>query len=94
MSTQDGQKSCPHCSSANAQSASKISQMLSPAQIQLLGYADALDGPDLVQSLKLLHNITVYHSSEPLDEAEKDALYSIKVLWECIERIIGDGGEG
>jgi len=88
------EKSCPNCGNANAQSVPKIPQMLCPAQIQLLGYADALDGPDLVQSLKLLHNIAVYHSSEPLDEAEKDALYSIKVLWECIERIIGDGGEG
>jgi len=26
--------------------------------------------------------------------AEKDALYSIKVLWECIERIVGDGVRG
>ena len=91
MSTQDGQKSCPYCSSANAQSVPKISQMLSPAQIQLLDYADALDGPDLVQSLKLLHDIAVYHSTEPIDEEEKDALYHIKVLWECIEVIVGEG---
>lgn len=94
MSTQDGQKSCPQGSSANAQSVPKISQMLSPAQIQLLDYTDALDGPDLVKSLKLLHNIAVYHSSEPLDEAEKDALYSVKGLWECIERITGLRVEG
>ncbi|WP_375324526.1 hypothetical protein [Flagellimonas sp. GZD32] len=92
--TQGQEKSCPNCGNANAQSASKIPQMLSPAQIQLLDYADTLDGPDLVKSLKLLHNIAVYHSSEPLDEAEKDALFCIKGLWECIERIIGDGGEG
>jgi len=63
--------------------------MLSPAQIQLLDYANYLDGPDLVKSLKLLHNIAVYLSSEPLYEAEKDALYSVKGLWECIERVIG-----
>lgn len=94
MSTQDGQKSCPLGSSANTQSAPKISHMLSPAQIQLLDYADALDGPDLVKSLKLLHNIAVYHSSEPLDEVEKDALYSVKGLWECIERITGNGVNG
>lgn len=85
------EKSCPNCGNANAQSTPKISQMLTQAQIQLLDYADALDGPDLVKSLKLLHNIAVYHSSEPLDEAEKDALFSVKGLWECIERVIGDG---
>jgi hypothetical protein len=87
--TEGQKKSCPNCGYANAQSVPKISHMLSPAQIQLLDYADALDGPDLVKSLKLLHNIAVYHSSEPLDEAEKDALYSVKGLWECIERITG-----
>ncbi|GLU44698.1 hypothetical protein [Allomuricauda sp. NBRC 101325] len=89
MRNGDGQeKNCPNCGYANALSAPKISQMLTQAQIQLLEYADALDGPDLVKSLKLLHNIAVYHSSEPLDEAEKDALFSVKGLWECIERII------
>jgi hypothetical protein len=84
-----GQKNCSHGSNADAQSAPKISHMLSPAQIQLLDYADALDGPDLVKSLKLLHDIAVYHSTEPIDEEEKDALYLIKGLWECIERVIG-----
>ncbi|WP_437395379.1 hypothetical protein [Flagellimonas lutimaris] len=62
--------------------------MLSPAQVQLLHYADALDGPHLVKSLKLLHNIAVYHSTEPIDEEEKDALYLIKGLWECVEGIV------
>ncbi len=88
MSTQDGQKNCPQGSSADAQSAPKILHMLSPAQVQLLHYADALDGPHLVKSLKLLHNIAVYHSTEPIDEEEKDALYLIKGLWECVEGIV------
>tara|TARA_R110000764_G_scaffold240046_1_gene341791 strand:- start:72071 stop:72346 length:276 start_codon:yes stop_codon:yes gene_type:complete len=88
MRNGEGQENCPKGSSAEAQSAPQISQMLTQAQLQLLDYADALDGPDLVKSLKLLHNIAVYHSSEPLDEAEKDALFSVKGLWECIERIV------
>jgi len=89
MSTQDGQECCPHGSNADAQSVPKIPHMLSPAQVQLLDYTDALDGPHLVKSLKLLHDIAVYHSTEPIDEEEKDALYLIKGLWECIERVIG-----
>ena len=88
MSTQDGQKSCPHCSNPNAQSATQPTQMLTPAQLELLDYADALDGPDVVKSLKLLHDVVIYHSYEPIDEEEKNALFHLKGLWECIERII------
>jgi len=89
--TEGQEKNCPHGSNADAQSAPKIPQMLSPAQVQLLHYADALDGPHLVKSLKLLHDIAVYHSTEPIDEEEKDALYLIKGLWECVEVIVGEG---
>lgn len=89
MSTQDGQKSCPHCSNEQAPNPAHSSPMLTPAQTQLLEYANDLDGPDLVKSLKLVHDIAVYHSHEPLDEDEKDALFSVKVLWEHIERIYG-----
>ncbi|MFC4220183.1 hypothetical protein [Flagellimonas marina] len=90
MSAQDGQKNSPHCQQGStdaALSAPKITRELSPAQEQLLEYTDYLDGPDLVKCLKLLHDITIYHSHEPLDEAEKDALFTVKGLWECIERI-------
>jgi len=92
MRNGEGQeKNCPHCSNPNAQSATQPPQMLTPAQLELLDYADALDGPHLVKSLKLLHDIAVYHSTEPIDEEEKDALYLIKGLWECVEVIVGEG---
>ncbi|MBO0323149.1 hypothetical protein J0X14_12650 [Muricauda sp. CAU 1633] len=91
MRNGESQNQCPHCkqdiAKDKAQSAPKISQWLTPAQVQLLEYADHLDGPDLVKSLKLLHDITIYHSHEPLDEAEKDALFTVKGFWECIEKI-------
>ena len=91
MSTQDGQKNCPHCQQGStdaAPSALKISRELSPSQVQLLEYADYLDGPNLVKSLKLLHDMVIYHTYDPIDEQEKTALFSLKGLWECIEQII------
>ncbi|NDV14886.1 hypothetical protein GO009_02515 [Muricauda sp. TY007] len=92
MRNTEGQGYCPHCkkdiTEDKAQSAPKISRMLTPEQVELLEFADYLDGPDLVKSLKLVHDVVLYHSHEPLDEAEKDALFNLKVLWECIEGIV------
>ncbi|MCR9262999.1 MAG: hypothetical protein NXH86_02520 [Flavobacteriaceae bacterium] len=86
-----GQKNCSCCTQGGAEDevkiTPKISKMLSPAQVQLLDYTHYLDAPDLVKALKLVHDVTIYHSHELLDEAEKDALFSVKGLWECIERI-------
>ena len=40
MRNGEGQeKSCPHCSNPNAQSATQPPQMLTPAQLELLDYA-------------------------------------------------------
>ncbi|MBA4743994.1 MAG: hypothetical protein H2058_01940 [Muricauda sp.] len=87
-----GQNQCPHCkkdfTEDKAQSAPKISRMLTPEQVELLEFADHLDGPDLVKSLKLVHDVALYHSHGPINEAEKDALFNLKVLWECIEGIV------
>lgn len=55
--------------------------------MELLQFADSLDGPDLVKSLQLLHNIALYHSQHPIDEEEKNALHSAKLLWERIAAI-------
>ena len=91
MSTQNGRNQCPHCKAAlivrEAQSAPKIPQMLTPAQMELLEFTNYLDGPDLVNALKLLHDVVIYHSEIPLDEEEKTALFSVKGLWECIQAI-------
>jgi hypothetical protein len=91
MRTDENQTNCPHCdqnmSGDEVKITPKISKLLSPAQVQLLDYTQYLDAPELVKALKLVHDVTIYHSHELLDEAEKDALFSVKGLWECIERI-------
>lgn len=91
MSTQDGQKNFPCCTQGGAEVEVKIApkffKLLSPAQVQLLEYTHYLDAPELVKALKLVHDTTLYHTHEPLDEAEKDALFNIKGLWEFLEQI-------
>lgn len=73
---------CPKCNSHLAKGGvSKLTQ----AQLKLLHYVDALDGPDRVKALKWVHDIALYESKEPLFEEEKEALYQVKVLWQLIE---------
>lgn len=83
---------CPHCSkdsaAGDAVPTPKTCQLLSPAQMKLLEYADQLDGPDRVKHLKLLHDVALYHSHGIIDEDEKNALFNAKCLWECIEAIV------
>ncbi|WP_136465771.1 hypothetical protein [Flagellimonas onchidii] len=88
MSTQNGQKPCPHCTADHAtKDESKNNPPLTTAQKELLEYCHALEAPDLVKALKLLHDIAIYDSHVFIGQEEKDALFSVKGLWECIEGI-------
>ncbi|WP_422859992.1 hypothetical protein ACOKFD_03525 [Flagellimonas sp. S174] len=74
-------------SSKDSEKLSKTSLSISPKQRELLAFTDALDGPDLVQSLKLVHDMALYDSYCLIDGPEKNALYATKCLWERIEAI-------
>ncbi|WP_420319849.1 hypothetical protein [Flagellimonas sp.] len=78
-------RSCPHCNAPMIANDARHVSKLSPAQLKLLHYVDALDGPDRVKALKWVHDVALYESREPLYEEEKEALYQVKVLWELIE---------
>ncbi|MEH6659920.1 hypothetical protein [Leeuwenhoekiella marinoflava] len=56
-------------------------QYLFLAALQFHGFAD------LAASLHCIHDLALYHSQIPFDEAEKSALYDLKLLWEGLERM-------
>ncbi|MCL6273298.1 hypothetical protein M3P19_04715 [Muricauda sp. 2012CJ35-5] len=89
MRNENGQR-CPQCNAVlpatGAPNVPPIPQ-LTPAQIQLLDFVNALDAPDMVRALKLIHDLALYHSDGPLDDPEKVALYWMKGLWECLEQM-------
>jgi len=91
MRTPNGGNVCPRCKSVNitndTRDVSKTSKLLTSAEIDLLEYVGHLDRMDLVNSLKLIHDFAIYHSSIPFDDDEKTALYDVRVLWEKIERM-------
>ncbi|MEX0362745.1 MAG: hypothetical protein AB3N10_17350 [Allomuricauda sp.] len=79
---------CPKCNSPMAKG---NAPKLTPAQLKLLQYVDALDGPNRVKALKWVHDVAVYDSNEPLYCKEKEALYQVKVLWQLIEETLNNG---
>ncbi|MGW9684467.1 hypothetical protein [Flagellimonas sp. 2504JD1-5] len=79
---------CPKCNSLMTTSDTRHVSKLTPAKLKLLQYVDALDGPDRIKALKWVHDIALYESKEPLFDAEKEALYQVKVLWQLIEETL------
>ncbi|MEX0315859.1 MAG: hypothetical protein AB3N18_16895 [Allomuricauda sp.] len=79
---------CRRCLECKESMAKDDVSKLSPGQLKLLQYVDALDGRDRVKALKWVHDIAIYESNEPLFRAEKEALYQVKVLWQLIEETL------
>lgn len=51
---------------------------------------DDLNDTNLIESLKLIHNIALYHSEINLEEREKAALYDLKLIWEKLSEMNED----
>jgi hypothetical protein len=92
MRNRKSQNVCPKCnlvSTANdARNVSKTSKLLTSAEVEFLEFFGYLDRPDLVKSLKLIHDLAIYHSNVAFDTEEKTALYDVRILWEKVEEMI------
>lgn len=42
---------------------------------------------ELSKSLKLIHDLALYHSDVSFNENEKSALFDLKILWESLEKM-------
>ena len=91
MLSQNGQSVPQNSSSENAlvdaRQVSGNAKLLSPAQVEFLSMVMFHGVHDLSSSLKLVHDIALYHSDYPLEEVEKSALYDVKSLWEGLEKM-------
>lgn len=65
----------------------KILKSIDFMEEKFIGYLKLQGVGNLVQSLQLIHDIALYHSDYPINEAEKSALYDVKSLWKELERI-------
>ena len=87
-----GENVCPKCNSVNiandTRNVSKTSKLLTSAEVEFFEFVSYLERPDLVNSLKLIHDLAIYHTDVAFDTEEKTALYDVRVLWEKIEQMI------
>jgi hypothetical protein len=92
MRNTNGVNVCPKCKSVNitndTRNVSNTSKLLTPPEIELLEFVGYLERPDLVKSLKLIHDLAIYHSDVAFDTKEKTALHDVRVLWEKIADMI------
>ena len=73
MQHSNGQSTCPNCHRPTSpESPVEITFSLLPAQISFLErLIDSIDAAELAESVRLVHDLALYHSDVPLEEAEK-----------------------
>jgi hypothetical protein len=62
---------------------------LSHLQTELIDFILFHGASGLSTSLKIIHDLALYHSDVPFDKVEKAALFDLKLLWEQLEQMDG-----
>ena len=75
------------CLNGNSASTAVDTRNVSKSQLEFLEYLRFYGLGQLSSSLRLIHDLALYHSDMPFNEPEKSALFDMKVLWEGFERI-------
>lgn len=91
MQTSDGFSVSSNEHSANtandARHVSNVGSPLTASQAEFLYLVECQGCQELSSSLKMIHDLALYHSDIPLNQVEKSALFDLKVLWEGFERM-------
>lgn len=71
----------------HARHASKAGAPLTQSQAEFWYLLECQGFSELARSLKMIHDLALYHSDVPFDKTEKSALFDMKVLWEGLEEM-------
>ena len=71
----------------DARHALNVSAPLTQSQVEFWYVIECQGYKALAHSLKMVHDLALYHSDVPFDTAEKSALFDVKVLWEGFDRM-------
>jgi hypothetical protein len=91
MRTSDGQNVDSNVHSVSttvdARHASNVNVSITRSQAEFLNLVQGQGYLELSKSLKLVHDLALYHSDISFNGSEKSALFDLKLLWEGIERM-------
>jgi hypothetical protein len=65
---------------------SKIKVWLTPSQSEFIEFVLFYGASELSKSLKLVHDMALYHSDISINADEKRALFGVKCLWEKLKK--------
>ncbi|PZO29553.1 MAG: hypothetical protein DCE86_10840 [Flavobacteriaceae bacterium] len=71
----------------DTQNISKVQVWLTPSQSEFIEFVLFYGTSELSKSLKLVHDMALYHSDISINADEKRALFGVKCLWEGVEEI-------
>ena len=66
-------------------SESKSIQSLNSSQLEFIDFIQFHGIDEFIQSLKLIHDLALYHTDVCFDTKEKNALFNLKILWEGLK---------
>ncbi|WP_439558117.1 hypothetical protein [Dyadobacter sp.] len=71
----------------DARYASNPSTMLTKSQAEFWYAIECQGYKELAHSLKMVHDLALYHSDVPFDKAEKSALFDVNLLVEEFQKL-------
>lgn len=70
---------------SDTRNVSKVKVWLTPSQSEFIEFVLFYGASELSKSLKMVHDMALYHSDISINADEKRALFGVKCLWEGVE---------
>jgi len=64
---------------------SKVKVWLTPSQCEFIDFVLFYGASELSKSLRIVHDLALYHSDVAIGAEEKRALFGVRCLWEGID---------
>lgn len=77
---QNSEKQSSGLATDNTQNVSKVKVWLTPSQCEFIDFVLFYGASELSKSLRIVHDLALYHSDVPIGVEEKRALFGVRCL--------------